>query len=100
MPLSIESLLETHPYKVKECLEKVCRKLNLTSNGTTKALRARIVTHVGENKVLGEKVRKVTKDFEDNEYKPTVKKKRAARPGHPLSPLVTVENLWCPCFQK
>ena len=44
--MSLNSFLQTHPYKRKDCLEHLCAFLQLSKNGTVESMRARIVDHV------------------------------------------------------
>ena len=82
MPLTIESLLDTYPYKLKDCLEQMCDRLKLSKKGTNKVLRKRISSHVEENNDAEEKVREFAYDFR--------RKHPKSKPTHPLSPLVRI----------
>ena len=46
MAISLNSFLQTHPYKRKDYLEHICGFLKISRNGTAETLRARIVVVV------------------------------------------------------
>ena len=93
MPVSIKSLLTTHPFKLKPSLEHICSKLKLPTDGTVPLLRKRILTHVKENQGSEEKVRKISIDYKIKHPKtPINRRSRPAPMSKPLSPLVHVAN--------
>ena len=70
MPMSLCSLLNTHPYKKKDCLEYLCAKLKITANGSTvDTLRQRVLEYADENKEMEEKIKEAAYHFKHREEK-------------------------------
>ena len=51
MPMSLNSLLTTYPYKRKDCLYHICAQLELPRGGTVETMRNRIVDFVDRQTV-------------------------------------------------
>ena len=72
MPVSLNTLLHTHPYKRKDYLESICAKLQLSTKGTADTLRQRIVIFVENNDEMDEKIEEYAyhlKHTDDKEFK-------------------------------
>ena len=70
MPMSLSSLLQTYPYKKKDCLEHICAKFKITSNAcTVDSLRQRILEFTDENSEMEEKIKEVAYHFKYTEEK-------------------------------
>ena len=68
MPMSLNSLLQTHPYKRKDCLEYICAKIKVPSNGcTADTLREKILEFTSDDTEKEEKIKEVAFHFKHTE---------------------------------
>ena len=81
MPLSLQSLLQTWPYKRKDCLEHICKTQKLSPNGVADTLRYRILTHVENRPEIEEKVKDTALNFKQKEIQNNKDK-------YPISPVI------------
>ena len=86
MPMSLNSLLQTHPYKRKDCLEFICAKIKVPSNGyTADTLRQKILEHTDDDKEMEEQIRASRKSCEGQD--------KGKRGRNSFVSLATVEHL-------
>ena len=91
--MSLNSFLQTHPHKRKDCIEHICMFLGLSKNGTVESMRARIVDYVDrryksdseEDEIARLELENKIKD-EAQKYKQSQNEKM--RHNLPLSPIV------------
>ena len=87
MPLSLNSLLQTWPYKKKDCLEHICKAQKLSPNGVADTLRQRILTHVEKRPETETVIREMA-----NSYKHTETQNTKDKPTpYPLSPRIVTQ---------
>ena len=96
MTVSLQALLETHPYKTKACLEHICSALGLSAHGTVVTLRKRIVEHA-EDKAkdsvnLDGKIRDMAHNFGQKRNGSMSKTPRGENPKYPLSPVAVLSS--------
>ena len=70
MPMSLNSLLQTHPYKKKDCLEFICAKIKIPSNWyTADNLRQKILEYTDNDKEMEDNIKEVAYYFKHKEEK-------------------------------
>ena len=93
MPESLNTFLQTHPYKKVDCLKHLCSELKLSGKGVAETLRTRIIDHIGDNADLEAKVRQAASKFKTTATTATTgatetTAKTAAH--YPMSPIIQI----------
>ena len=98
--MSLNSFLQTHPHKRKDCIEHICMFLGLSKNGTVESMRARIVDYVDRRyksdseedetarQVIEQKRLELENKIKDEAQKYKQSQNEKMRHNLPLSPIV------------
>lgn len=81
--MSLNSFLQTHPYKRVDSLKHICTALKISTNGVAETLRSRIIEKVGENDEMEKQVKDVALEFKNQN---NARKSSTSVVGDPTTP--------------